>query len=236
MESAFLIFIFLLILLIIVAVYILRQNAHQRSLIKSVTGLHRGTPSERELVLELLEESYHPEAIFHDLYIPKKNGNYFQIDLILATPQGLITFEVKDYSGWIFANGRSTYWTQIMAYGTEKYRFYNPIFQNRRHIEELRKISSQFSKIPIFSVVVFYGDNEFKAIENLPDNVFLIKPNQLSQTIKNIITTNPKAIYTNKQEIASVLKLAHSNGDDPFIVNAHIEFVKSYKEKNGIPH
>ena len=233
MEWAFLIFLFIL---ITVAVNNQRENARQQSLIQSATGLRRGTPSERELVLELLEESYHPDAIFHDLYLEKKNGNYFQIDLILATPQGLITFEVKDYSGWIFANGRSTYWTQIMAFGTEKYRFYNPIFQNRRHVEELRKISPQFSKIPIFSVVIFYGDNEFKAIENVPDNVFLIKPSQLSQTIENITTTNPKAMYTNKQEIASVLKLAHSNGDNPSIVNTHIEFVNSYKEKNSIPH
>lgn len=233
MEWAFLIFLFIL---ITVTVNKQRENAHQQSLIQSATGLYRGTPSERELVLELLEESYHPQAIFHDLYIQKKNGNYFQIDLILATPQGLIIFEVKDYSGWIFANGRSTYWTQIMAYGTEKYRFYNPIFQNRRHVEELRKISPQFSKIPIFSVVIFYGDNEFKAIENVPDNVFLTKPSQLSQTIKTITTTNPKAMYTNKQEIATVLKLAHSNGDNPSIVNAHIEFVNSYKEKNSIPH
>lgn len=233
MELAILIF---LLILLAVTINNRQQNAHQQSLIQSVTGLYRGTPSERELVLELLEESYHPQAIFHDLYIQKKNGNYFQIDLILATPQGLIIFEVKDYSGWIFANGRSTYWTQIMAYGTEKYRFYNPIFQNRRHVEELRKISPQFSKIPIFSVVIFYGDNEFKAIENLPDNVFLIKPNQLSQTIKTITNTHPKAMYTNKQEIASVLKLAHSNGNNPSIVNAHIKFVNSYKEKNSIPY
>lgn len=233
MESAFLIFLFLL---IVVAVYILRQNAHQRSLIKSVTGLHRGTPSERELVLELLEKSYHPAAIFHDLYIQKNNGNYFQIDLILATPQGLIVFEVKDYTGWLFGNGRSTYWTQVLAFGTEKYRFYNPIFQNRRHIEELRKISPQFSKIPMFSVIVFYGDNEFKTMENLPDDIYLIQPSQLLQTIQDITFNNPNANYTNKNEIASVLKLAHVNGNDPFIVNTHLEFVKTYKEKNRIPH
>ena len=233
MESAFLIFLFLL---IVVAVYILRQNAHQRSLIKSVTDLHRGTPSERELVFELLEKSYHPAAIFHDLYIQKKNGNYFQIDLILATPQGLVVFEVKDYTGWLFGNGRSTYWTQVLAFGTEKYRFYNPIFQNRRHIEELRKISRQFSKIPMFSVIVFYGDNEFKTMENLPDDVYLIQPSQLLQTIQDITFNNPNANYTNKNEIASVLKLAHVNGNDPFIVNTHLEFVRTYKEKNRIPH
>jgi hypothetical protein len=201
-----------------------------------VTGLHRGTPSERELVLELLEKSYHPAAIFHDLYIQKNNGNYFQIDLILATPQGLIVFEVKDYTGWLFGNGRSTYWTQVLAFGTEKYRFYNPIFQNRRHIEELRKISPQFSKIPMFSVIVFYGDNEFKTMENLPDDIYLIQPSQLLQTIQDITFNNPNANYTNKNEIASVLKLAHVNGNDPFIVNTHLEFVKTYKEKNRIPH
>jgi len=36
------------------------------------------------------------------LYIRKHNGDFAQIDLVVATKVGIIVFEVKDYRGWIF--------------------------------------------------------------------------------------------------------------------------------------
>ena len=78
--------------------------SNKRQLIETVTSLERGTWSERELVLLLLKNGFPAGAIFHDLYILKPNGQTSQIDLVLATKVGLIVFEVKDYSGWIFGN------------------------------------------------------------------------------------------------------------------------------------
>lgn len=57
-----------------------------------------------------------------------------QIDVVVATNVGIIVFEVKDYSGWIYGNGNQQKWTQVLSHGREKYRFYNPILQNRSHI------------------------------------------------------------------------------------------------------
>ena len=122
-----------------------KQIRKETELITSVTDLHRGNSSERSLVLALREYGIKPGAIFHDLYLKLRNNIYSQIDLVLATGVGLIVFEVKDYSGWIFGNGNSRYWTQVLSYGRHKYRFYNPIFQNKRHIDVLRKQSNQFS-------------------------------------------------------------------------------------------
>lgn len=64
-----------------------------------------------------------PRAIFHDLYIQKPNGEYTQIDVAVATKTGIIVFEVKDYSGWIFGSEHQKYWTQLLAYGKEKASF-----------------------------------------------------------------------------------------------------------------
>ena len=83
-----------------------------------MTQLDRGTWSERDLILELLRAGFKPGALFHDLYIKKHNGQNTQIDLVLATNVGLIVFEVKDYTGWIFGNGGQNQWTQVLAYGT----------------------------------------------------------------------------------------------------------------------
>jgi hypothetical protein len=62
-------------------------------------------------------------------------------------PQG-----IKDYSGWIFGKGNQTKWTQVLAYGREKYCFYNPIMQNNGHISALRKQLKQFEQIPFLFI------------------------------------------------------------------------------------
>ena len=81
------------------------------------TNKTRGNPSELDLVRTLIKNGSHPDAIFHDIYLERRNGTFSQIDLVMATPVGLIVFEVKDYGGWIFGSGNSTYWTQFWAFG-----------------------------------------------------------------------------------------------------------------------
>jgi hypothetical protein len=223
----------LIAVVIVGLLFLLSQNQENQELISSVTELDRGNESERDLVLSLRKLDIHPDAIFHDLYVKKRNGTYAQIDLVLATSVGLIVFEVKEYSGWLFGSGNSTYWTQVLAYGKQKFRLYNPIRQNQRHIEELRKCSLQFSKMPMFSVVLFYGDCVFKKIHLIPQDVFIIKPHEIKRTIEYISSNNPLANYTNKREILQILKQSTINGGDDEIQQAHIEFVEQVKEQLG---
>lgn len=77
----------------------------------------RGTRAERNLVSILKSSGIPEQTIFHDLYVKKYNGNFSQIDLVVATTAGIIVFEVKDYSGWIFGTGYQSQWTQVLAYG-----------------------------------------------------------------------------------------------------------------------
>lgn len=109
-------------------------------LIKTVTSTTRGESSERDVILRLLKMGINPRSIFHDCYIRKSSGTYTQVDLVVATSYGLFVFEIKDYSGWIFGHYRQKYWTQVLAYGREKHRFYNPIKQNNSHIKALEKV------------------------------------------------------------------------------------------------
>lgn len=73
-----------------------RQNV---KLLRSVSSPNRGAGAERRLVIRMLRRGVHPKAIFHDLYLQKRNGEFSQIDIVVATPQGLLAIEVKDYSG-----------------------------------------------------------------------------------------------------------------------------------------
>ena len=131
---------------------IIKSNRRKKDLelISSVTSLNRGTISELLLILQLLKKGFPSVTIYHDLIIKKDNGGFSQIDLVLVTSEGIIVFEVKDYSGWIFGSGNNTNWTQVLSYGKKKYKCYNPIKQNNNHISELKKTLKQFENIPFF--------------------------------------------------------------------------------------
>ena len=208
-----------------------------REQVQSVTSFDRGTWSERDLIPQLLNKcGIDQRAIYHDLYIRKENGTYTQIDLAVPTPQGIIVFEVKDYSGWIFGNGNSKYWMQILAFGEEKHQFYNPIWQNRTHITALRKLLPNNPDIPIFNIVVFYGNSEFKDLDyDTTGRVRVIYNTQVVELIKHIKSL-PPAEYGNKREVANVLAEGVRNGRDPEIRQAQINLAARAKANSHESH
>ena len=208
--------------------------SNKRQLIETVTSLERGTWSERELILKLLKNDFPAGAIFHDLYILKPNGQTSQIDLVLATKVGLIVFEVKDYSGWIFGKGNQQTWTQVLSYGQEKNKFYNPILQNKKHIDVLRKQSKQFGKIPIYSVIVFFGSCSLRNISFIPKDTIVTTSYRVIEAIQTIISENGPANYTDKHEIVRILKQAVLNGNDTNIQENHITQIEDMIGKNRL--
>lgn len=203
----------------IVCLFYIKQK--EREIIELVTTINRGEWSERRVILYLLKEGINPKAIFHDLYIQKPSGEYTQIDVAVATKTGIIVFEVKDYSGWIFGNEHQRYWTQILAYGKEKHHFYNPVMQNAGHIQAIRRCLPQNPGIPIYSVIVFFGRNEFKDITCNAYNTFIIHPHSIRQVVSEILR-QPDADFGNKYEIMDLFKRAVQNGNDPMIVESQI--------------
>lgn len=196
-------------------------DEQSKLLLESVTNLDRGTPSEHKLILSLLEYGIQAKAIFHDLYFRKPNGDCSQVDVVVATNVGIIVFEVKDYSGWIYGNGIDNMWTQVLAYGEEKHRFYNPIKQNFGHIDAIKCKLKQFENIPFYSVIVFYGTSHFEKVYNIPHYVKLIRPLDIPNVLDHILQTNPPAPFTDKWEVVNLFKQAVANGTNGAIVNAH---------------
>lgn len=223
--------IILLAILIFILLYI-----RDKKLLETVTKSHRGTKTERQLVLKLLKAKFPAQTIFHDLYIKNKFGNYSQIDLVLATKVGIIVFEVKKYSGWIFGNGIHSKWTQVLAYGKEKYYFYNPILQNKKHIEELKAQQTDFQNIPFFSVVVFFGDCEFRDVSFIPTNTYLTKSPRVIAVVKKIIKENDLAKYKSKRDVVRILAAAVENGSNHKISEKHIKNIKDMLGDERIFH
>lgn len=216
---------FLLILLgvtVFVIVIKSKQYLKNQEYIQEVTRLDRGEDSERSLIVRFRDYGFPAGAIFHDLYVPTKAGNFSQVDLVLLTKAGLVVFEVKDYSGWLFGNGRQQQWTQVLNYGKEKHRFYNPILQNEQHIAHLKRYLQR--NIPLFSVIVFDGDCELKNINFVPPNTYVTKPDYVTDIVHRISIEHPHVQYDDG--LLRLLKQAVSYGDDPTIRAKHVENIR----------
>lgn len=210
----------------LVLVAFIYQNIQDRKLLNTVTKSHRGTRTERLMVLYLLKSGIPHQTIFHDLYLKKQSGNYSQIDLVVATKVGILVFEIKKYNGWIFGFANQTYWTQVLAYGKHKYRFYNPIFQNQKHIQDLKKQLPQFQNVPFYSIIVFFGNCSFRNLDYVPNSTFLVKSHRAIKVVKEILERNEPTTYVNKREIVNLLNSAVLNGESQEIKAKHIQNIK----------
>jgi len=219
--------IILYVILVLFIGFIIYGKIRDSKLLHSVTNKTRGTKSERDLALALLKYGISKENIFHDLLIEKRKGEFSQIDLVIVTQVGIIVFEVKDYSGWIFGNGNHSQWTKVLAYGKQKFYFYNPIMQNNKHIADLKKQLHQKDYIPFFSMIVFYGDCELKNINFVPNQTFIVKSRRVIEVVKTILRDNKPFIYSNENEIILILREAVRNGENIMNQNQHKENIKN---------
>ena len=154
-------------------------------------------------------------------------GKTTEIDLLMIHEKGIFVFESKNYSGWIFGNEHQKYWTQLLDYGKEKHRFYNPVMQNAGHIQAIRQSLPQNPDIPIYSVIVFFGSSEFKNITCHANNTFIIYPHSIQRVVSEILT-QPNAVFGNKYEIMDLFTKAVQNGYDPLIVASQINSAAYY--------
>lgn len=223
--------IFLIFILLSIAFFFIYTEIIDSKLLKTVTSKNRGTKSERKMVLKILKSGIKSTAVFHDLYLNNGNGKYSQIDLVIATNVGIVVFEIKEYSGWIFGTEKQKNWTQILAYGKQKYKFYNPLFQNIKHIEDLKN-NYHFEGVPFFSIIVFFGNCQFKNSVNLPSNTFLTKSSDVIKIFNEILQNNQLVKYNNKWDIVNFLKQAVKNGESPLIIEKHIENIQKLKAEN----
>ena len=111
-----------------------------------------GNLAEQALISDLKNYGIDSKAIFHNLYVRKSNGKYAQIDVVVLTNRGLIVFEVKNYSGWIYGSERDHQWTE--TFKTTKHHFMNPIHQNYGHIKNLEALIGK-EGILFYSIISF---------------------------------------------------------------------------------
>ena len=105
--------------------------------------------------------------VIDDVIIPSGWDSTAQIDAIYVSPKCIFVVEVKDYSGQLYGNDFQKEWTQVLAYGNVKNKMYNPIMQNKTHVDALSRIVKYPGDI-ISCVVILSADlSGIKTHENV---------------------------------------------------------------------
>lgn len=168
-----------------------RINELNRRIFASHFGFaSKGETGENYIELQLISLNI-PKKIIRNAYIPNKNTTA-EIDLILITEYGIYVIESKNYSGWIFGSENRRNWTQTLN-KKSKYKFYNPILQNRTHIKAL----SNYLNISIkkfHSFIVFSQNSELKQIPQNTDEYCIMYDYQLNSIIQRDIQNCEKII------------------------------------------
>ncbi|WP_411368992.1 NERD domain-containing protein [Pseudidiomarina salilacus] len=112
--------------------------------------------------LRLDKSTYH---LIKDVTLRAGDGTT-QIDHIIVSVYGVFVVETKYYRGWIFGSAKQKTWTQSIY--RRKYSFQNPLLQNYKHVQTLKKLLG-LDEHQVHSVVVFIGDSQFKT--QMPANV-----------------------------------------------------------------
>lgn len=120
-----------------------------------------------------------------NVYLPKaRGGGTTEIDIVLLHESGIYSIESKNYSGWIFGNEEYKNWTQTFPNG-KKQVFYNPIKQNRTHINALKRRLKELDEGFFKSIVVFSERCELKKIVLTSTDSKVIKRKRLRHVIHN---------------------------------------------------
>ena len=177
------------------------------------------------LTFTYLEKLEGHNRLLTNLYLPKEDGTTTEIDLIMISQTGIYVFESKNYSGWIFGDENSKHWTQSLK-NNIKNKFYNPIWQNKGHINALKNALG-IDNLNLFkSYIVFSERCSLKKINITSPNIKVVKRDLLLRTIRHEIK-NSNELLTREEVDKIYIKLLKFVSLDDEIKIRHIENIKS---------
>ena len=116
---------------------------------EELTAKEIGDEGEKKVKYRSRKRWYEYQREIHNYTFRCKSGRTCQIDHII----------IRNNSGIIYGKESDQNWTQVLRYGKEKHKFYNPVKQNEVHIKKLREIVGEDA--PLRSLIVFAnGDIE----------------------------------------------------------------------------
>lgn len=162
-------------------------------------------------------------SVFRNVYVPCGNKTS-EVDLIMVHEKGIFVFESKNYSGWIFGSEDQLQWTQSLN-GGQKNHFYNPIRQNRTHINAL----SQYLELPpeaFYSYIVFSERCELKQVPPSTASCIIVRRPKMLRYLRDTLKTNP-IVYTPEDMQTICTKLSSLTNVSEAEKQQHIEDINT---------
>lgn len=157
---------------------------------------------------------------YHNLILPDGKGGTTEIDSVMFSRFGIFVFEVKNYNGWIFGNGKNPRWTQMLNKHS-KVQFQNPLRQNYKHLAVLRRIT----RVPdscFCNIVVFVGDAEFKT--PMPDNVVYLRD------VADSVSATAEAVRLSDAQVSdAIAAVMDSQSNQPDAAAKHRDYVRGMR-------
>ena len=172
-------------------------------------------------ILEVLNGEYY--KVLHNVYLPKSSNEEetTEVDVILICKKGIYVIEAKNYSGKIYGKFNSVYWTEYFR--KSKYKFYNPIKQNRIHINALKKLIKEDN---IFSSYIVFGkDADLRKIPYSSEGIKILDCTCLEDTLKKDLDSKNKIFNTEKVNLIYDYLNEFSNASQD-VKDKHVEKIK----------
>lgn len=148
-----------------------------------------------------------------------------EIDLIMIHKRGIFVFEIKNFGGFICGKPKEYNWTQVI--GGQKNVIYNPIIQNNKHVNSLKKVINR-TDVKIESVIAISDRCNIKQIEET-DGVTFCNWSSLIPKIRESMRTFER--YYSDEEKIEIADIIFKNAKfDEISRQKHIDFVNRLKE------
>lgn len=170
-----------------------------------------------------------------NVYIPKSETETTEIDVIMISQYGLFVIESKNYSGWIFGDENQYKWTQTLPTGkgkSHKEHFYNPIKQNRGHINYLNTYIDE--NLPVYSIIAFSDRCKLKSIKVTSPDIKVINRSAILAIVNGFCNLSSPQLSNEKiDEIYSKLYPLTQVNDT--VKQQHVNNINSKKTKTVPP-
>lgn len=124
-----------------------------------------GNAGEAEIIRELRKEI--PRArVFQSVYVDIPSGKT-EVDIVALDKSGIYVIESKNYNGKIEGDIGLKFW-RYSHVGGKQFTFYNPIWQNRTHVNAI-KYQLKLKQSQLVSYVVFGKKSEIRKIKGQTD-------------------------------------------------------------------
>ena len=192
------------------------STPYRPSKTRYMSNHQRGEVFELQVFSEL-QRLYPENRYIRNALFPRVGSmnEFFECDLIMFSRKGIFVIEIKNWTGMLYGKWNDKYWTlgtknsryhnrgnnYQYGYGTERVRkFYNPIFQNKGQINDLKRvysfdyqgavIFSESTDIQVARQIMYLNDfiNMYGSLANVYNDQEI---REVYQYLSNRVSTNP---------------------------------------------